>query len=423
MSRTRLTGLDVAFLALERPASPMHLGAVGVFRPSAAADGAAVAALLAERAAAIPRLRAAIRPTLLGGAVWEPVPAFRAADHVRAFRLPAGHDLLATYVGAWQSRPLDLRRPPWEAHVVTGLPGGEFAVLLKLHHALADGAGAVEIAAGFFDGLGAAATSAAATSAAATSAPTAPRPVDLRSAVDIAGAVLRTIRLPWEAPLAAPSSPGRRFAMLRLDAADLRHVRRAHGGTVNDVVLAVLAGGLRTWLTETDRPVVPLRALIPVNTRARGGTGGNQISGYLCTLPVDVADPLVRLRDVRAVMDANKRSGPTKGAGALPLLADRVPALLHRLGTSLAAGTAPLLFDTVVTTVPFPALPLTLGDAELRAVYPVVPLAAGHPVGIAVSPYRDGVHIGLNADAATAPDVDLLATAIAKAAVELHERC
>lgn len=414
MSRTRLTGLDVAFLALERPTSPMHLGAVGVFRPSAAVDGAAVAALLAERAGAIPRLRAAIRPTPLGGASWEPVRAFRAADHIRAFRLPAGRDLLATYVGAWQSRPLDLRRPPWEAHVVTDLPGGEFAVLLKLHHALADGAGAVEIAAGFFDGLGAVATGAA---------PRPTRPVDLRSAVDIAGAVLRTVRLPWEAPLAAPSSPGRRFAMLRLDAADVRHVRRAHGGTTNDVVLAILAGGLRTWLTETGRPVAPLRALVPVNTRARGGAGGNQISGYLCTLPVDVADPLTRLRDVRAAMDANKRSGPTKGAGALPLLADRVPALLHRLGTGLAAGTAPLLFDTVVTSVPFPALPLTLGGAELRAVYPIVPLAAGHPVGIAVSPYRDGVHIGLNADAATAPDVDLLATAVAKAAVELHERC
>ena len=405
-----LTNLDVAFLCMERPDTPMHIGAVGVFRPTSTVDGAALGALLASRAAAIPRLRSVVRTSLLGGASWTPSPGFDATDHVRVFRLPG--DLLAAYVGAWQAKPLDLRKPPWEIHVLTGLPGGEFAVLLKLHHALADGAGALAIACGLFDGL---------TAPAEDTRPT-PAP-GLRSTVDIAADVLRAVRPPWSAPLAAPSSPGRRFAMLRLDADDVRHIRRAHGGTVNDVVLGVLAGGLRTWLSDTDRRVAPMRALIPVNTRSRGGSGGNQLSGYLCDLPVDVADPLTRLRHVRASMDACKAAGPTRGAGALPLLAARMPALLHRLGTGLAARSAPLLFDTVITTVPFPPVPLAVDGAALQAVYPVVPLAAGHPVGIAVSPYGDGIHIGINADTASAPDVDLLATAIAKSAVELHERC
>ncbi|GAA4434558.1 wax ester/triacylglycerol synthase family O-acyltransferase [Actinokineospora soli] len=405
-----LTNLDVAFLCMERPGTPMHLGAVGVFRPASTVDGAALGRLLASRAAAIPRLRSVVRTSLLGGASWAPAPGFDAADHVRVFRLPG--DLLPAYVGAWQAKPLDLRKPPWELHVLTGLPGGDFAVLLKLRHALADGAGALAIAAGLFDGLTAPAEE--------------PAPgggVDLRSTVDIAVDVLRAVRAPWSAPLAAPGSAGRRFGMVRLDTGDLRHIRRSHGGTVNDVVLAVLTGGLRAWLTDTDRRVAPMRALVPVNTRSRGGSGGNQLSGYLCDLPVDVADPLTRLHQVRASMDACKAAGPTRGAGALPLLASRIPAALHRLGTGLAARSAPLLFDTVITTVPFPPLPLAVDGAALQAVYPVVPLAAGHPVGIAVSPYRDGVHIGINADAATAPDVDLLATAIAKSAVELHERC
>jgi diacylglycerol O-acyltransferase len=416
LAKSPLTNLDVAFLCMERPDTPMHLGAVGVFRPASSVDGPALGRLLAARAAAIPRLRAVLRRSRWGGASWTPAADFRAEDHVRVFRLPG--DLLASYTGAWQARPLDLRKPPWELHVLTGLPGGDFAVLLKLHHALADGAGALAIATGLFDGLATPPEQPAPARAAELSA----LPGLLRSTADIAGDVLRTVRAPWSAPLAAPSSAGRRFAMVRLDADDVRHIRRAHGGTANDVTLAVLAGGLRSWMSDTDRPVAGMRALIPVNTRSRGGEGGNQLSGYVCDLPVQLADPLARLRSVRASMDSCKRAGTARGAGALPLLANRLPAALHRIGTGLLARGAPMLFDTVITTVALPSIPLSIDGADLRAVYPVVPLASGHPVGIAVSPYRDGIHIGLNADASSAPDVDLLATAIAKSAVELHER-
>jgi diacylglycerol O-acyltransferase len=212
-------------------------------------------------------------------------------------------------------------------------------------------------------------------------------------------------------------------AFVRLDLADVRQIRRQHGGTTNDVALAVLAGGLREWLRSRDVPVdgrTP-RALIPVNTRARGGAGGNQLSGFLCDLPVGLADPLERLRAVRAAMDANKAAGPTRGAGTLPILANLLPSAVHRLCTGAAGVAAPLLFDTVVTNVPLPPVPLTIDGAPLAEIYPFAPLAPGHALGVAISPYRDAVHIGLQTDRDAVPDIDVLANAISKSCGALQE--
>ncbi|WP_436495734.1 wax ester/triacylglycerol synthase domain-containing protein [Actinokineospora sp. HUAS TT18] len=414
-----LSGLDLAFLSLERESTPMHVGAVALFRTDSPVDPDAVARLLAERAAALPRLRQRVRPTLFppGGAEWVSTPDFRAADHISAYRLPDDLDLLDAYASRWVATPLDLTRPPWELHIVTGLVDGGFAVLLKLHHALTDGAGAVEIAAGLLDGL--------CEHQMPESAP-APLPglVDrVRQGVEVAAAVAKAIRPPWAAPLLARTSPDREFARVRLDLADIRHIRKAHGGTVNDVILTVLTGALRDWMDGAGRRAEDVRAMVPVSVRGRGAVGGgNQISAYLCDLPVATADPLDRLAAVRASMDANKKAGPTKGAGALPLVASWLPPIAHRVGTRMLAGTASMLFDTVVTTVPFPRMELRLGGAAMREVYPVVPLAPGHRVGFAVSTYLDGVHIGLNADPAAVADLGRLADAIVKATAVLHER-
>jgi WS/DGAT/MGAT family acyltransferase len=215
----------------------------------------------------------------------------------------------------------------------------------------------------------------------------------------------------------------RRVAFVRLDLADVRQIRRQHGGTTNDVVLAVLAGGLRSWLRSRNVAVDGLtpRALIPVNTRARGGAGGNQLSGYLCDLPVGLADPVERLRAVRAAMDANKAGGPSRGAGTIAILANRLPPALHRLCTGPVGIAAPLLFDTVVTTVPLPSVPLTFEGAALDEIYPFGPLGPGQALGVAISPYRDAVHIGLQTDRDAVPDIDVLAAAISKSCTTLHE--
>jgi diacylglycerol O-acyltransferase len=401
----RLSGLDAAFLGLETRVRPMHLGAVAVFRGPVSPTR--LRTLLAERAARLPALRVA-------GSwfpAWWPASDFDPATHVHAFEV-RGQRAFEAYVAGWLATPLDLSRPPWAVHVVTGLPDDRFAVLVKLHHSLADGAGAVALAGALLDGGGLPPTRS-----------TAPRAHGLGETAAMAGAVARAVRKPPVPAMLASGGTARRVAFVRLDLADVRQIRRQHGGTTNDVALAVLAGGLREWLKSRDVAVdgATPRALIPVNTRARGGAGGNQLSGYLCDLPVGLADPVARLHAVRKAMDANKAMGPSKGGGTLAILANQLPPALHRF-TGAVGIAAPLLFDTVVTTVPLPSVPLSFDGAPLDEIYPFGPLGPGHALGIAISPYRDAVHIGLQTDRDAVPDIDVLASAISKACSTLHER-
>jgi hypothetical protein len=383
----------------------MHLGAVAVFRGPVSPTRLRM--LLTERAARLPALRVAGNwfPS------WWPASDFDPATHVRAFAVNDQRAFEA-YVAGWLATPLDLTRPPWDVHVVTGLPDERFAVLVKLHHSLADGAGAVALAGALLDG-GLPATRS-----------TTPREFGLGETAAMAGAVARSVRKPPVPAMLAAGGTARRVAFVRLDVADLRQIRRQHGGTTNDVVLAVLAGGLREWLKSRNVAVDGLtpRALIPVNTRARGGAGGNQLSGFLCDLPVGLPDPVARLRAVRATMDANKAAGPSKGGGTLAILANQLPSALHRFCTGPVGIAAPLLFDTVVTNVPLPSMPLTFDGAPLDEIYPFGPLGPGHALGVAISPYRDAVHIGLQTDRDAVPDIDVLANAISKACSTLHER-
>jgi len=227
----------------------------------------------------------------------------------------------------------------------------------------------------------------------------------------------------YAALTAAADGPARRFAMLSLDLDAVRTVGKTHGGTVNDVLLTVLAGGLRSWLAERGHPQPrPLRALVPVS-RPHPDPGGNRLSGYLVELPVNDPDPLARLSRVRAAMRANKTAGPSRGPGAFPLLAEQTPQLVHRLAAPIVAPlTAPLagrLFNTVITHVPLPRVHLAVDGAPLTEVYPVVPLAAGQALGIAISTYQSVAHLGLRADHATIPDLDRLTGHIHTALDEL----
>ncbi len=421
-----LSGLDAAFLALDSRHTPMHMGAVGVFQPDGEPDYEQLWWLLAERAEAIPRLRLRLRETWLppGGAQWERDPVFDVERHLRVRRVPDAHDpaALSRYASEWITEPLPDDAPPWQLDVLTGLPGDQFALLLKLHHALTDGAGAVQVAAGLFDGMPPQADTPL------------PEPAG-RSWREQLDDVVRSARNGWDivratrplhnAPLAAFPSTARQLAFVRIDAADLRVIRKRHGGTPNDVALAVLSGALRTWLRWRGERVddMTLRALIPVSLRSRVAGAGNRLSGYLCDLPIGIASPLARLAHVRACMDRNKSAGPQAGPGTLPLLANQVPVPLHRLFTGFAGVSSNALFDTTVTNVPLPSIPLRVGGAQLSAAYPVVPLAPGQAIGVAVTPYRDAVHIGLNANADAAPDIGVLAEALEKETAILHELC
>lgn len=400
----------------------MHFGVALLFAPGEPVDPDRLTALLARRAANIPPLRRKIRAGLFppGSVTWVDDPDFRAVKHIRHHRLTTLYDPdpLPEFAARWIAEPLDPHRPLWELTVVTGFPDGAFAVLLKLHHALTDGAGAYAVTVGLLDG-----------SPVPEPEQAIPRPRSPMSAVretwetaGIASSVVRAARPPC-LPLAAPATAERRLGFARLAAADLRRIRRAHGGTTNDVVLAVLSGALREWLVNRGIRAEgrSVRALIPVSVRGRaaGQLGGNKLSGYLCDLPVGMDDPVRRLAEVRASMERNKAAGPSRGAGAIPLLAERMPAALHWLGTRTAGLAAPLLFDLVVTTVPVPSARHALAGAPLAQVYPFVPLAPHQAVGIAVAPYLDSVHIGLQANADAVADLGSLRDAVAKAAAEL----
>ncbi|MFJ7074168.1 wax ester/triacylglycerol synthase family O-acyltransferase [Streptomyces sp. NPDC098781] len=443
MTSDLLAPLDLAFWNIESAAHPMHLGALGVFATHSPTAGAHAADLLAARAAAVPGLRMRIRdawqprgllqPFSFGGATREPAPDFDPLDHVR-LHAPTGDFHEAA--GRLMERPLERGRPPWEAHVLPGADGQSFAVLFKFHHALADGLRALTLAAAVLDPMDMPDRRPRPEAPARSRLPDVRRlPGLLRGAVsdvgralDIGASVaLSTLGMSSSTALTSDPSGTRRTAGVVVDIDDVHVIRKAVGGTVNDVLIAVVAGALRRWLDERgdgSEGVAP-RALIPVSRR-RPRTAhpqGNRLSGYLIRLPVDDPDPLRRLGAVRTAMDRNKDLGPNRGAGAVALLADHVPALGHRLGGPLVCGAARLWFDILVTSVPLPGIALKLGGHPVTEVYPFAPLARGQSLAVAISTYRGRVHYGLVADAEAVPDLDVLARAVSEEVAELITAC
>jgi WS/DGAT/MGAT family acyltransferase len=236
----------------------------------------------------------------------------------------------------------------------------------------------------------------------------------------LAGAVATGAGTGTDGSTTGATTGKRRLAILHLDVGEIRQVRKRHGGTDNDVLLAVITGALRHWLSpRAERGSI--RALVPVSRRSRPDEPGrgNVLSGYLCDLPVQENDPLTRLRKIRASMDRNKAGGFGHGPGAIPILADRVPAALHRVTAPLTRHGANLLFDTMVTNVPLPARPMSLDGAPLLAVYPIGPLAHGQAFGVALSAYQGRVHVGLHVDQQAVPNLDRLAAAVPTALATL----
>ncbi|MGI5052779.1 wax ester/triacylglycerol synthase family O-acyltransferase [Streptomyces sp. JAC18] len=442
MSTELLAPLDLAFWHLESDAHPMHLGALAVFDPAPGASAPQLLDLLGARAAAIPRLRMRVRDVLLpvGGAAWFTDKDFEVQRHVTRVVLPEGDFLTEAgrLAGELMEQPLGRGLPPWRMYLLDSPGDGPFAVLVKLHHALADGMRAVAIGAGIFDQI---ASAGAGRGAVNRRTPVPPRswlpgPYEVAGmarerlgevgrALGVGASVVRASRLDLRATtaLAARSSGTRRLATAELDAATVQRIRRAEGGTANDVLLAVVAGALRRWMLERGEalPGADPRALVPVSRRRPGGAAtGNKLSAYLLGLPVGEPDPRERLRLVRTGMNRNKAAGPLRGAGAVAVLADQLPALAHRFGAPLAGNAARMLFDILVTSVPLPRSALSLGGCPLRAVYPMAPLARGQALAIALSTYGGRVQVGLVADGKALPDLDRLATALREELRDLH---
>jgi len=448
MTADRLSSLDMSFLCLERPSTPMHMGAVAVFAGEVEPD--ALLAELARRADRIPRLRRTVHDVWAppGAATWVEDRDFDAAWHIRQRRLPApgARSQLGADVAEIMAAPLDRTRPLWEIHHVTGLANGSFALVLKLHHALADGVGAVEVGAAMLDEFAALAPQAppaieAARGLVARHVGWALRRADPRAlagstaglarmagrGLTVGGTLVDAVLRPRSGFPALPVSDeerdGRGFAMARIPLQDVRRVRKHHGGTANDVLLAAIAGGLRDWLAGLGpvRDGRPVRAMVPVSGRRQADGPGNQFAVYTLDLPVGEPCPRRRLREVRRQMDRNKAGEAPAGPGGIVALAELLPSAVHRVLTPLAGRHAGRLFDTIVTSVPMPRGSVHVAGAELRELFPVVPLAAGHPVGIALSTYRDTAYVGVHAARTAAPHVRRLADAIPGALADLDQ--
>jgi WS/DGAT/MGAT family acyltransferase len=218
------------------------------------------------------------------------------------------------------------------------------------------------------------------------------------------------------------TSPQRRFAVARAQLDDLRAIRKTHGGTVNDVVLAALSGALRNWLLSRGENVTgstTIRAMAPLSVREADPDSGNNVSAYLVDLPVGEPNPVVRLHHVSHAMRAHKESGQSVAADALVKVSGFAPPTLHALGARAASSFSRRLFNVIVTNVPGPQVPLYAAGARMTEIFPVVPLAKNQALAIGVTSYDGGVYFGLNGDRDAMSDVDVLATMVEESVEEL----
>jgi WS/DGAT/MGAT family acyltransferase len=433
----QLTALDATFLELEQAdaSAHMHIGAVLVFAggpPPALAD---IRERLTLRLDALPRFRQRLSSPVVGGVRfprWEPDPLFDLEHHVRraALPTPGGPSELLDWAGDFYSQRLDRGRPLWEVVLLEGIDGDRWALVTKTHHCLADGVGSVDAGALLLD----------------DAEPVAPRPewphhggfvAALQSGIHATTHPRETLRqaaaltdlLVREEIVGAPHTSlnqpmgtRRRLATVGVPLADLKEIKNGLGGTVNDVILAAVSGGLRALLLGRGErpPAGGLRAMVPVNVRQAGDPAlGNRISSLFVHLPVDEAEPFAAFVRVKEEAASLKRSGQVIGSSTLLELAQLAPPVLHAvLARSLFATR---LFNVTVTNVPGPQATLRAFGAQLADAIPIVPLAAAHTVAVAVLSLDGQVVFCLNCDRDTVPDAEVAAQAIGASIAALHE--
>ncbi len=465
----RLTSLDASFLYLEHSTTAMHVGSVMVFEPPRAGfDLDQLVQIIEERIGAIPRFRQKVRdvPGRLANPVWVDDEHFDLSYHVRRAALPrpGTERQLQDFVSRVQPRRLDRRRPLWEVYLLEGLEGGRFALVTKTHQALIDGVHALDIAHVLVDAerdarvpdreLGPwepqrAPSSVELVTGALVDVVRRPtQVVDLvrgglndalsvgRQAAESASALLGTVARTAARP--APGSPlntaigtARRWTLIATDLEDYRTVRAwlargpyAEDVTVNDVILATVAGGLRTWLLGRGEPVgrgSVVRAMVPVSVYGDDPTGmyANEVMACVVDLPVGEPSPSMRLHQIAFAMRQQMEAGQAVGASSLANLAGFAPPTLHALGARLGSAMSRRLYNVMVTNVPGPQQPLYAGSARMVSTYPVTPLAKGQALAVGVTSYDGGVFYGLNADRDAMPDVDVLGQSIVDALAEL----
>ena len=455
-SGDRLTGLDSSFLHLEDGPAHMHVASTKVFE-GPAPDIEELRHHVATRLHLVPRFRQKLRfvPYGQGRPVWIDDPQFNLSYHVRHTALPEPglEQQLRTLGARVFSQRLDRSKPMWEMWLVDGLDGGRFGIVTKTHHCLIDGISGVDITSVLFDTKPDAST------------PSEPEPwvagpepsdAELLSRALIERALtpaeaIRGVRAAFRRPrkfaqsvveglgsvgalakagVAAPDSPFneeispyRRFAWVRGDLAEFKRVKDTAGGTVNDVVIAAVAGGLGRFMRARGHATagVELKAMVPISVRsdAERGDLGNQVSAMYAVLPVGIEDPAERLRAVSAGMGDLKESKQAVGATLLTELADFAPPTILSQAGRLQSRQR--FFNMVVTNVPGPQFPLYLLGRELEAIFPMVPLAKNQAICFGIMSYNGQVNFGLIGDYEAMTEIDALAHDLSESLAELIE--
>jgi WS/DGAT/MGAT family acyltransferase len=454
--KDRLTPIDASFLHQERQASHMHVGAVLIFEgPAPAYDE--MLDQVESRLHLVPRYRQklAFPPLETGRPLWVDDPTFNLEYHVRITALPGpgSEQQLRNLCGRIFSQRLDRSKPLWEAWLVHGLEDNRFALISKTQHALIDGIAGVDLASVLFD--------VDPVPRRLEPEPWTPNPEPTRAELlaesaksfartpfDLAGRALGADQHPQRAlgtlressealgevvwaglnpapstPLNVPIGPHRRLTRLHVRLDDFKLVKNAFGGTVNDVVLAVVTGALRRWLRSRGVRTegVELRALVPMSIRpeAERGELGNRIAAMRGPLPVYVDDPVERLRIVSEAMQGVKESKQALGAEVIAGLENFAPPTLLAQASRLNFSTR--LFNLIVTNVPGPQFPLYLLGRELLELVPVAFLPEDHALAVAIMSYNGGVDFGLLGDYDAMDDIDAVRDAIAESLQELVE--
>ena len=476
----QLTSLDAQMLALEDDRNHAHVSALAICDPASAPGGRltldAVRDLVASRLHLLPplRWRLAEVPFGLDYPYWVDAAEFDLDFHIRELALPEPGDrrMLAEQVARIVSRPLDRARPLWELYLVHGLENGRVAMLTKIHHAAVDGASVAELLGIMLD----AEPQLAAPQVPASPLPSEEMPSQLRmlarGLVGVPRQPVRALRavprvlphldevptmrsVPGVPTLAAASrrlarrrprtrdgvlerrelqappspinrriTPHRRVALCRQSLDEIKRIKNHFGVTINDVVVAICAGALRSWLSRSGGlPEDPMVAMVPVSVRTaeEAGTYGNRVSAMLVPIPTDEPDPGERVRKAHRTMRSAKERHKAVPATVMQEANHVVPPALlvraARVATMVSAREAPV--NTVISNVPGPASPLYLAGARLEAIYPVSAIMDGVGLNLTVLSYCGGIDFGVVVDRDIADDPWPLADALAEAQREL----
>jgi diacylglycerol O-acyltransferase len=452
----RLTAVDASFLTNESSTSHMHIGGLLIFEgpPPKYVD---LVEHIRGRLDKVPRFRQKLvaPPLEAGRPLWADDVNFNLAYHVRHTALPSpgGEAQLKRLAARVFSQQLDRSKPLWEMWLVQGLERDRFALLTKTHHAAVDGIAGVDIgtvlfdlepvpepapveeawepermpsaaqliARGVSDAVAAPLHLAERAVAAVRNPETAARRVveALEGVGEVAGALADPAP---DVPLNQAIGPHRRYTWARSELATFKRIKDTFGGTVNDVVLAVVTGALRKWLHRRGIRTegLELRALVPVSIRAEDERGqlGNKLAAMRGPLPVYVEDPVRRLRVVSEQMEGLKRSKQALGAEVIARFNDFAPPTLLAQAARLNFSTR--LFNLIVTNVPGPQIPLYVLGRELQEVFPVAFLPENHALAVAIMSYNGRICFGLLADYDSMEDVEVIAEGMEESLDELE---